>query len=548
MSVWSVLGIAATADEREIKRAYAKKLKLTRPDDDPAAFQALHDAYESALRTARYANESDAPAAPAYVAREASIAPASEEYPMDTARRLWDGFLPTAPVQPIQRLARIAAGDDMLSLQVRECFELCALAYCATDACPEELRAAVAEHFGWESDSAFTARHLPAETDYMLERLRAHRSYLQFCAAASSDDVVRALMADKIERLDWRPFDSGFSRKMRDLVHTVHWQHPELLAWKLNRDVFDSWERRVVNRRYFFQTAFGSLIGGALLWAGLMLGLALLKMRPDGFVAFLACEALVFALVGWFVRSPPIAVVARGADWWHRHTDDLLHQDRYLPRWQFGWIGLYALASLGLFIPAPAAATVFAVDALMLVSLVFATFANSAVLNKFGFLISTVVGVGTGNLMAHTAFAPFGVFTCMLAATVGMQLLYRGGADLFGWLALPNRALPPLRAAWLAGAVGLVAGAHAAPLPENLYAAATCLWIVAGMLLTRPSIHHFIPWVGGVFLSKFIVDALPKPSMLTSQPMSTFVFLLIAIAAFMAVNMFRAKEHQHQFS
>ncbi|MEO7578973.1 MAG: J domain-containing protein, partial [Massilia sp.] len=54
MNVWDVLGIAPTGDEREIKRAYARRLKCTRPEDDPLAFQELHDAYEFALRVARH--------------------------------------------------------------------------------------------------------------------------------------------------------------------------------------------------------------------------------------------------------------------------------------------------------------------------------------------------------------------------------------------------------------------------------------------------------------------------------------------------------------
>lgn len=51
MSAWpfSVLEVAADASERDIKRAYARKLKTVHPEDDPAGFQALREAYEAAL-------------------------------------------------------------------------------------------------------------------------------------------------------------------------------------------------------------------------------------------------------------------------------------------------------------------------------------------------------------------------------------------------------------------------------------------------------------------------------------------------------------------
>ncbi len=48
------LGLEADADERAIKRAYAKRLKQTRPDEDAAGFQQLHEAYQSALAYAQY--------------------------------------------------------------------------------------------------------------------------------------------------------------------------------------------------------------------------------------------------------------------------------------------------------------------------------------------------------------------------------------------------------------------------------------------------------------------------------------------------------------
>jgi hypothetical protein len=48
------LGIGDDADERAIKRAYAVKLRTTRPDEDPEGFQQLNDAYQTALEMLRH--------------------------------------------------------------------------------------------------------------------------------------------------------------------------------------------------------------------------------------------------------------------------------------------------------------------------------------------------------------------------------------------------------------------------------------------------------------------------------------------------------------
>jgi hypothetical protein len=52
MNVWQELGIAPTVEAREIRRAYAQRLRHRHPEDDPDGFQRLRAAYESALAAA----------------------------------------------------------------------------------------------------------------------------------------------------------------------------------------------------------------------------------------------------------------------------------------------------------------------------------------------------------------------------------------------------------------------------------------------------------------------------------------------------------------
>lgn len=55
---WSVLGINETSDKKQIKKAYAVRLKKCRPDENPKAFQELHEAYQAALEWAAEAGPS----------------------------------------------------------------------------------------------------------------------------------------------------------------------------------------------------------------------------------------------------------------------------------------------------------------------------------------------------------------------------------------------------------------------------------------------------------------------------------------------------------
>lgn len=53
MNYWNILGIDPTENNSEIKKAYAQKLKMYHPEEDPEGYQKLREAYDSALKYAR---------------------------------------------------------------------------------------------------------------------------------------------------------------------------------------------------------------------------------------------------------------------------------------------------------------------------------------------------------------------------------------------------------------------------------------------------------------------------------------------------------------
>ncbi|ATQ75190.1 hypothetical protein CR152_12180 [Massilia violaceinigra] len=312
MNVWSVLGMKASRDERAIKRAYAAKLKVTRPEDDPVAFQMLNDAYQAALQLARQAHDMDWPdeeAAPreqepepeyepqVYMAAyefDPDAAPAREEAPQDVpvytafyefdpslpqpepeqyrlppplpvpipgtgtgagpespvmqARRIWAAFLTRAHQNTRERLEQLFAGEELLNIEVRDCFEECAVQYCAGEGCEDDFREAMAGHFGWADDASFMGRQMPDETGMMLARLRAQRSYAHFCQLALEDEVVRALLDGDPRGVIGRYPDAAFTERMRELLEHVHCYHGEMLDLRLDADIVERWEAVVHGR------------------------------------------------------------------------------------------------------------------------------------------------------------------------------------------------------------------------------------------------------------------------------------------------------------
>lgn len=105
MECWSVLQLPEDAGLRDIKRSYARLLKVFRPDEDAAGFQRLREAYERALSIAQWRLENEetdehgdvmlAPSIAALAAQEQSMVQPLQK----TGTDAWD--YPAPPFDPV---------------------------------------------------------------------------------------------------------------------------------------------------------------------------------------------------------------------------------------------------------------------------------------------------------------------------------------------------------------------------------------------------------------------------------------------------------------
>ncbi len=209
---------------------------------------------------------------------------------------------------------------------------------------------------------------------------------------------------------------------------------------------------------------------------------------------------------------------------------------------------MFAVASLCMFIPNPSAGAVLAITVVMFGCAVVASFANSIALDKMSYFVAAALAIMIGLWMARGAFGAYGLTSCVMAAYCMVLLVYRGGADLVGWLGVADKWIVGARATWFAGAAGLALYALYAPAQGMAYQAAMWAWLLAGILLTRPTIHHFFAVMAAYVVQTLIVQSVQSAGTLSADPVTALIFGMTFIAVFMGVNMSRAKTNQHHFS
>ncbi|UQV46872.1 J domain-containing protein [Janthinobacterium lividum] len=523
-SLWAILGTEPTGDERALKRAYAKRLKVTRPEDDPAAFQELREAYEYALRHAHlFAEELPEPQAVAAEAEAPPMEPAElwgviddaaqeppaelwgviaqeqtsppEQWgvvvidPAQEAANLWQGCLAlTRHADAGDVLARMLQDDAMLNLDVREEFELCALRYCASAGYDLALRQALFEQLGWDRDFSYLARSHADLVRGAVQRYRADRSFAHFSDNRDSYPGLDCIMSQQPPSAYARQlFDQKFTLQLRELLHAIRWQHAEMLAYKLDTDLFEQWEQAVFSKRYFKQTALASgglgfvlhfMLAGVLDAAGFKLG------DTAAYSSLLGFQALAFALLAMHALRWPQPLFTR-----LEALQESL-QERLPVLWkrpglrQLSWIVPYLVLALLLFLPERSETMRLITSAGLCASALLAYAMNRQLLH--GTLLLLVLGLSLFGAMFMS-----GKGQSALAVGEAMPLIFclaalalRSATGLYGDCDWPEALLPRLRVAWLTGCAGLLSLLYVQQLPAALVGAALYAWSCAGLLFS----------------------------------------------------------------
>jgi len=279
MFPWEILEIDPSTDERLIKAAYARRLKVTRPDEHPEGFQTLRAAYETALSLARDGQPSRTSVMPGGPARteytgdplpKESVITVSpdkihlaqpaffETLPETVAVAAWERFVqryasPAATTScevplgdimdtPDVALAKVLKQPEMDPLEVRDHFKHMAIMYCAQEEASSAIRRACLTHLDWQEDRNFL--------DFQWNPLKQQATYLALAdqqfhllqTEMPGSPALQALLMPGVPIIVWRTFYAfDFASDMRKWITEIRTSMPEAGHARIGEKKIASW-------------------------------------------------------------------------------------------------------------------------------------------------------------------------------------------------------------------------------------------------------------------------------------------------------------------
>lgn len=246
MSHWQLLDLTPDADERSIKRAYARLLKSHRPDENPDEFQRLREAYETALAEARWRAQVDeevvdAPLAVSAPTPDHSLlvsplervdTPIAVSPPEPSLEQMKQWLAEGKERQVMDALRHWLASDWLMPFEHREQFEQSVLDWLESAAqWSPAFFDGVCQAMGWDEAQG----DLPC--DYWRWDRLTRRCEMQVMEESVRSDLAR-FDAEKIHgqaaALLFKPMSDGRRRGLADYFTSLDWQRFAQIAQSID--------------------------------------------------------------------------------------------------------------------------------------------------------------------------------------------------------------------------------------------------------------------------------------------------------------------------